>query len=66
MKTAEYYVKVKIDSEDDLPKVEGEYFAHRIDYNEISLRTFKIGMPKMYMNHAYYLIWWIKNIDRNN
>ena len=32
-------------------------------YFEISLHTIKIGVPKMHMNHAYYPIWWIKNVD---
>jgi len=31
MKTAEYYVKVKIESEEDLPKAEGRYVAHLIE-----------------------------------
>ena len=57
------YTKVIIKSADDLPKKEGEYFAHRIDYNEITFRTFKIGEPKLHYNHAYYLNFWLKNID---
>ena len=63
MKTAEYYVKVEVKTKADLPKDNGDYFAHRIGYFEISLHTFKIGVPKMHMNHAYYPIWWIKNVD---
>ena len=57
------YTRIDIKSADDLPKVNGEYFAHRIDYNEITFRTFKIGEPKLHYNHAYYLNFWLKNID---
>lgn len=57
------YTRIDIKREADLPKVNGEYFAHRIDYNEITLRTFKIGEPKLHYNHAYYLNFWLKNID---